>query len=90
MPTSGPLTSNLVIMSKFITSVSAINRPAKPFKADALDQIIMLRGIARFCGVELSLVEAKQLVDANDANIRTAHDFVAFIEAVINDRKAAA
>lgn len=77
-------------MSKFITSHPAIKLPPKPFKADSIDQIIMIRGIARFCGVELSLVESKALVDANDQNIRTAHDFVAFVEAVINDRNAAA
>lgn len=74
-------------MSKFITAVSGKNNPPKPFKADTLDQIIMLRGLARFCGVELSFVETKQLVDANGGNILTAHDFVALVEAVISSRR---
>lgn len=74
-------------MFKTISPLHGVNQPPKPFKAGTLDQIIILRGIARFCGVELSLVETKELVEATEASIRTAHDFVAMVEAVITSRK---
>jgi len=74
-------------MKNFITSVPAQNTAPKGFKADVIDQIVLLRNFSRLLGVELSLVESKHLVEANQSLIQTAHDFVSFVENVVNSRK---
>jgi len=74
-------------MKTFITSVPVQNIAPKGFKADVIDQIVLLRNFSRLLGVELSLVESRHLVEANQSLIQTAHDFVSFVENVVSSRK---
>lgn len=74
-------------MSDFITKVQKVPSYNKDFSCDKIDQIVLLREFAKLQNVELSLTQAKELVEINENKIQNAKDFVLFVNAVIQDNK---